>query len=437
MLRVGHTGIFTASSEPSVVRIKLENIHAADPRENTVDGAESYSEWINGDPYEHTNEKLGVSPVPGLRALESANGKSNINYEDFAREWNRSADAKDRYYITTELLKTWQKSSNIGASQELILDKLAVKLQRWIFDPFPDLGEPTPETNNNPDIQVPQISLGHDTAIAQSLSSPTILAIIIWSRPPPQEISHSSGRVRARRAGADSTANVPAPPVDSPAPVLGVRPVLNTPTSAEMHRTSPVSGSGSRSALDLAATCRASTRKRMQAESSAVPSISSNKRHLNHRDILPWQFRALRFLASAPDKNLGGVFSGARVSLFLCPLSPRFSMPYSVRRQLFLQFKSPPGSYCEILVNMIASPIRVMTDQPIRPLIDFLNQLSPICLSSVKSQVVTLRNGGSWSRDELLYMLRHRCSAADRMAIAGINWPLRDRVAIGLLNGAT
>ncbi|KAJ7252333.1 hypothetical protein C8J57DRAFT_1722945 [Mycena rebaudengoi] len=257
--------------------------------------------------------KIFFTKVQAYVALESANGKSNINYEDFAREWNRSADAKDRYYITTELLKTWQKSSNIRASQELILDKLAVVSQtRCIFmafdNPFlsfitrdpPSSIQPSkgvldlqslnsipaslsidlsrPETNNNPDIQVPQISLGHDTAIAQSLSSPTILAIIIWSRPPLQEISHSSGRVRARRAGADSTANVPAPPVDSSAPVLGVRPVLNTPTSAEMHRTSPVSGSGSRSALDLAATCRASTRKRMQAESSAVPSISSNKR---------------------------------------------------------------------------------------------------------------------------------------------------------------
>ncbi|KAJ7865918.1 hypothetical protein B0H14DRAFT_3442725 [Mycena olivaceomarginata] len=152
----------------------------------TVEGANSYSEWINGDLYERTNEKFGIAPVretlrvrlsmepyteagviqfklnssydwlrrrQGLAlpvqppttlearkyfftkvqayaAQASANGKGKINYEDFAREWNQSADGKDRYYITTELLvsyaKTWQKNSNIRASQELIADKLTL-----------------------------------------------------------------------------------------------------------------------------------------------------------------------------------------------------------------------------------------------------------------------------------------------------------------------
>ncbi|KAJ7348526.1 hypothetical protein DFH08DRAFT_959924 [Mycena albidolilacea] len=96
--------------------------------------------------------------------------------------------------------------------------------------------------------------------------------------------SSSSGRVRARKAGASSTTNVPAPPVDRPAPVLGVTPVLNTPTSAKLHGASPASGSGS--SLDLAATRRASTHKRMQAESSAMPSISSNKRRKKLEDPL-------------------------------------------------------------------------------------------------------------------------------------------------------
>ncbi|KAJ7930255.1 hypothetical protein B0H13DRAFT_1858884 [Mycena leptocephala] len=91
-------------------------------------------------------------------------------------------------------------------------------------------------------------------------------------------------RVRARKAGAGSTMNVPAPPVDSPAPALGVTPVLNTPTCAKLHRASPASGSDS--ALDLAATRRASTRKHIQAESSAMPSISSNKRRKKLEDPL-------------------------------------------------------------------------------------------------------------------------------------------------------
>ncbi|KAG6840588.1 hypothetical protein H0H87_012039 [Tephrocybe sp. NHM501043] len=51
-----------------------------------------------------------------------------IDYEAFAQEWNRSADGKERFYITTEVLagyaKTWEKVNNIRASQELIADKL-------------------------------------------------------------------------------------------------------------------------------------------------------------------------------------------------------------------------------------------------------------------------------------------------------------------------
>ena len=60
--------------------------------------------------------------------LASSQGKGKVDYEAFAREWNRSADGKHRYYITTELLaaysKSWEKNSNIRASQEMIVDKL-------------------------------------------------------------------------------------------------------------------------------------------------------------------------------------------------------------------------------------------------------------------------------------------------------------------------
>ncbi|KAG6808391.1 hypothetical protein H0H92_004297, partial [Tricholoma furcatifolium] len=62
--------------------------------------------------------------------MASAEGKTKINYEAFAREWNRLANGKNRFYITPEVLtsyaKIWEKANNIHASQELISPKLGV-----------------------------------------------------------------------------------------------------------------------------------------------------------------------------------------------------------------------------------------------------------------------------------------------------------------------
>ena len=61
-------------------------------------------------------------------ALASCEGKQKVDYEAFAREWNKRADGKDWFYITTKLLaaysKSWKKNSNIHALQEMIIDKL-------------------------------------------------------------------------------------------------------------------------------------------------------------------------------------------------------------------------------------------------------------------------------------------------------------------------
>jgi hypothetical protein len=61
-------------------------------------------------------------------ALATANGRGRLDYEGFAREWNQSADGKDQFYITTEVLsayaKTWKKVNNIHASREMIQDKM-------------------------------------------------------------------------------------------------------------------------------------------------------------------------------------------------------------------------------------------------------------------------------------------------------------------------
>jgi hypothetical protein len=78
--------------------------------------------------------------------LASSNGKGKIDFEAFAQEWNQSANGKDQFYITTDVLcayaKSWEKTNNIHASQELISDKInMIKKTGKIFaaphQPFP------------------------------------------------------------------------------------------------------------------------------------------------------------------------------------------------------------------------------------------------------------------------------------------------------------
>lgn len=72
--------------------------------------------------------------------------KKKVNFESFAREWNRTADGKERFYVTFEVLsayaKNWEKTNNARASQELISSQLKeVKATAEIFlapdKPFP------------------------------------------------------------------------------------------------------------------------------------------------------------------------------------------------------------------------------------------------------------------------------------------------------------
>ncbi|KAJ3505980.1 hypothetical protein NLJ89_g7126 [Agrocybe chaxingu] len=149
-----------------------------------VPGARSYSDWVNGDLYERTKEEFGICTLPeslrirlgmesysqdaaeayplnrsddwlrkrqglALPALPpttpearkyfftqirkfaedaSANGKRKVDFEAFAKEWNQSADGKDRFYVTEEVLssyaKSWEKATNIRASEEAISDQI-------------------------------------------------------------------------------------------------------------------------------------------------------------------------------------------------------------------------------------------------------------------------------------------------------------------------
>jgi hypothetical protein len=72
--------------------------------------------------------KYFFSKIRHFATLASENGHGKINYEAFAQEWNQSADGQTRFYVTTEVLsayaKSWEKASNIRASQELIKGKM-------------------------------------------------------------------------------------------------------------------------------------------------------------------------------------------------------------------------------------------------------------------------------------------------------------------------
>ena len=68
----------------------------------------------------------------------SLNGKQKINFETFAQEWNQTADGMERFYITVEVLsdyaKSWEKATNICASEELIADQLSkIQMSHQIF----------------------------------------------------------------------------------------------------------------------------------------------------------------------------------------------------------------------------------------------------------------------------------------------------------------
>jgi hypothetical protein len=78
------------------------------------------------------------STIRTFTTLASTTGKQKIDYELFAQEWNRSADGTTRFYITTEVLrayaKTWEKTNNVRASEELISDKLeGIQRSKEIF----------------------------------------------------------------------------------------------------------------------------------------------------------------------------------------------------------------------------------------------------------------------------------------------------------------
>ncbi|KZP09283.1 hypothetical protein FIBSPDRAFT_938563 [Athelia psychrophila] len=224
-----------------------------------LEGARSYSGWINADLYERTNETFGVCAFPeplrirfgmepysqqmaelhklnhsddwlrrrqGLAfpavppstpearqyffvkirehaSLASTLGRGTVNYELFANEWNSSADGKHRYYVTPEVLaaysKSWEKASNIRASQELVSDEFElVQRSAAIFAApklsFPDFLEGLPiideparglvDFDNDGSAIIPS-SISTHLPISQSLSTQIPPAVLTHELPPP------------------------------------------------------------------------------------------------------------------------------------------------------------------------------------------------------------------------------------------------------------
>jgi hypothetical protein len=90
--------------------------------------------------------KYFFSTIGKFVADASTKGNRKINYVDFAKAWNQTADGKTRCYVTSDVLaayaKTWDKTNNARASQELIEANFLVTQTRELFQahtaPFPD-----------------------------------------------------------------------------------------------------------------------------------------------------------------------------------------------------------------------------------------------------------------------------------------------------------
>ena len=118
--------------------------------------------------------KYFFSKAHHFAAIASADGKGKINYEAFAQEWNRSADGKNRFYVTTEVLasyaKNWEKMNNIRASEELVAHKMdLVSKTRNVFA-APHLPFPAYLTDNPISVQPSQGVIDFNDPVPFSLS---------------------------------------------------------------------------------------------------------------------------------------------------------------------------------------------------------------------------------------------------------------------------
>ncbi|KAK6988809.1 hypothetical protein R3P38DRAFT_3228414 [Favolaschia claudopus] len=141
----------------------------------------------------------------------SISGRRKISHESFANRWNSTADGKTRFYVSADLLaafaKSWEKTNNARASQELISAKVDLAHQtRQLFQetnnlPFPNslLGT---ATSSHPQEGLIEFEAGNP--VPDSIS--TDLAI---SRPQIQSIAPSRQKLRTSSKEKSSANSVP------------------------------------------------------------------------------------------------------------------------------------------------------------------------------------------------------------------------------------
>ena len=145
--------------------------------------------------------KYFFSKIRHFASLASENGLGKINYEAFAQEWNQSADGVVRFYVTTEVLsayaKSWEKTSNIHASQELIKAKMdGIQKTGNVFvadfQPFPDFltGAPVslhPRQGVIDLMEVPSTNVPASISTELALSHPQLPRVPDPSTPSPNQ----------------------------------------------------------------------------------------------------------------------------------------------------------------------------------------------------------------------------------------------------------
>ena len=126
--------------------------------------------------------KYFFSKIREFSEAASTNNKKTVNFEAFAQEWNRTADGKDRFYVTVDVLtayaKSWEKMSNVQASQELISEQMQTLVQS--SEIFSATGQEFPDflTTNPTQMQPSQgaIELYDNTLTPTSLSTALTLS---------------------------------------------------------------------------------------------------------------------------------------------------------------------------------------------------------------------------------------------------------------------
>ncbi len=137
-----------------------------------------------------------------LALVAAGEGKSRVNYEAMAKQWNSTADGKERFYVTSDLLqayaKTWERATNVKASRELMTEQLEnVQRSAGVFAasdlPFPafltgDAQTNEPSQGNFYDMEV----IPSTSSLSTSLSTQTAAPIHHREphRPTPSHLTH-------------------------------------------------------------------------------------------------------------------------------------------------------------------------------------------------------------------------------------------------------